>query len=251
MWALNYAWMSILTGKYSNAVCVGTEKLASWMTSKIFEEESKHLEAIGKNPFIAFEKEFLRWMLSDGAAAALIMDRPNSNQLSLRIDWIEIRSYANEVETCMFAGGGKDANGDIIPWRDYSGKEWGDETVFALQQDSRLLEKNITKFGMQFLNDLIAKYKLDFDSIDYFLPHLSSEFFRGKIKESLLENNVIIPDEKWFTNLTRVGNVAAASGFLALEELLYSGKLKTDDHLLVMIPESARFSYTYIHLTVV
>jgi 3-oxoacyl-[acyl-carrier-protein] synthase-3 len=251
MWALNYAWMSILTGKYSNAVCVGTERLASWMTSKIFEEESKHLEAIGKNPFIAFEKEFLRWMLSDGAAAALIRSTPNDEQLSLRIDWIEIRSYANEVETCMFAGGVKDKDGDIIPWREYSGKEWGDETIFALQQDSRLLEKHITKYGMQFLNELIEKYNIDFESIDYFLPHLSSEFFREKIQESLLNNNVNIPYSKWFTNLHKVGNVAAASGFLALEELLYSGNLKKGDHILVMIPESARFSYTYIHLTAV
>ena len=251
MWALNYAWMSILTGKYNNAVCVGTERLASWMTSKIFEEESKHLEAIGKNPFIAFEKEFLRWMLSDGAAAALIRSTPNDEQLSLRIDWIEIRSYANEVETCMFAGGVKDKDGDIIPWREYSGKEWGDETIFALQQDSRLLEKHITKYGMQFLNELIEKYNIDFESIDYFLPHLSSEFFREKIQESLLNNNVNIPYSKWFTNLHKVGNVAAASGFLALEELLYSGNLKKGDHILVMIPESARFSYTYIHLTAV
>lgn len=251
MWALNYAWMSIITGKYNNAVCIGTERFSSWMSAKIFDVEAKHLESLGENPYIAFEKEFLRWMLSDGAAAVLIQDAPNTKQLSLKIDWIEIKSYANEVETCMFAGGIKTEKGEVIPWREYNSKDWADKTIFALQQDSRLLENNITKYGSYFLNFIIEKYKLNFSSIDYFIPHLSSEFFRKKIQESFIENKIDIPESKWFTNLHKVGNVASASGFLALEELLYSGNLKKGNRLLVMIPESARFSYTFFHLTVV
>ncbi len=35
-----------------------------------------------------------------------------------------------------------------------------------------------------------------------------------------------------------------------IEELLYSGKLKKGEKILVMIPESARFSYCYCMLTV-
>jgi 3-oxoacyl-[acyl-carrier-protein] synthase-3 len=57
--------------------------------------------------------------------------------------------------------------------------------------------------------------------------------------------------EKWFYNLTRVGNVGSASPYLMLEELFHSGKLKKGDRLLVMVPESARFSYAYLYLTVV
>jgi 3-oxoacyl-[acyl-carrier-protein] synthase III len=75
MWALNYAIMSIQTGKYQNAVCTGSEKLSSWMQARNFEEESKYLATTGENPFIAFEKEFLRWMLSDAAAAALLQNQ--------------------------------------------------------------------------------------------------------------------------------------------------------------------------------
>ena len=36
-----------------------------------------------------------------------------------------------------------------------------------------------------------------------------------------------------------------------LEELFHSGKLKKGDQLLMMIPESARFNYGYVLLTVV
>jgi 3-oxoacyl-[acyl-carrier-protein] synthase-3 len=36
-----------------------------------------------------------------------------------------------------------------------------------------------------------------------------------------------------------------------LEELFHSGRLKKGQHILVMVPESARFSYAYMYLTVV
>ena len=59
-----------------------------------------------------------------------------------------------------------------------------------------------------------------------------------------------IPEEKWFTNLTQVGNVGSASIYLMLEEIFSSGRLKIGDKLLLMVPESARFSYSYALLTV-
>jgi len=48
-----------------------------------------------------------------------------------------------------------------------------------------------------------------------------------------------------------VGNVGAASIFLMINELFNNGKLKKDDRLLLLVPESARFSYMYAMLTVV
>jgi 3-oxoacyl-[acyl-carrier-protein] synthase-3 len=36
-----------------------------------------------------------------------------------------------------------------------------------------------------------------------------------------------------------------------LEEIFHSGKLKKDDRILMMIPESARFNYAGVLLTVV
>jgi len=250
MWALNYAWMSILTGKYTNAVCTGSELLSTSLLAKNYEEESKYLQALGKNPYIAFEKEFLRWMLSDGASAILIEDQP-SDKISMKIDWIEIKSFANEVETCMYYGGIKGEDGKVIPWRKLKPNEWVQNSVFSLKQDSKLLEQNVTRLGGLFLKDIIKKYSLNTLKLNYFLPHISSEFFRSRIHESLLDNQINIPEKNWFTNLHRVGNVGSASGFLMLEELFYSGNLKKGDTLLLMIPESARFSYTFVHLTTV
>lgn len=251
MWALNYAWMSLLLGKYNNAVCCATEKFSNWMQSRNFEEESKHLEALGVNPFIAFEKDFLRWMLSDGASAVLLENKPKPNGLSLAIDWIEIKSYANEVETCMYAGGIKQEDGSIISWHDLTPAQWLENSVFALRQDHKLLEANITRLGGIFLKELTEKYNFDVSQVDFFLPHLSSFFFKPRIQESLNELGMNIPEEKWFVNLHKVGNIASASGFAMLDELYQSGRLEPGQRILLMIPESARFSYTYMMLTVV
>ena len=59
-----------------------------------------------------------------------------------------------------------------------------------------------------------------------------------------------INEDKWFTNLTKVGNVGSASIYIILEELFHSGKLKKGEKILVMVPESGRFSYAYAYLTV-
>ena len=251
MLGFNYAWMSILTGKVSNAVCTGTEKTSSWMIAKNFEEESKYLDELGRNPYIAFEKDFLRWMLSDGSAAVLIQDNPKKEGCSLRIDWIETKSYANEAKTCMYTGAIKDENGDLIPWRELEPQEWLNQSVFSLKQDSKMLEKNITRLGSVFLKELIEKHSLDTTKVDYFLPHISSYYFKDKTQQELEEAGISIPNDAWFINLDKIGNVGAASAFLMLEEVFNTKDLKQGQTILVMVPESARFSYTFVHLTVV
>ncbi len=60
-----------------------------------------------------------------------------------------------------------------------------------------------------------------------------------------------IPLDKWFTNLTYKGNTGSASIFVMLEELVSSGKLEQGDKIFCLVPESARFLYAYMLLTVV
>ncbi|WP_440134134.1 beta-ketoacyl-ACP synthase III [Chitinophaga sancti] len=251
MQAFKYAWMSIKCGNSANAVSTGSEKFSSWMLSEKFEPETDRVKLIENNPIIAFEKDFLRWMLSDGASAALFQNKPNENGLSLRVDWVEIASYANELETCMYAGAVKNEDGTTKGWIDMTPEEWAQDSVFSFKQDTRLLGKNIVPSGAQMWKELVEKYKLDLEKLDYFLPHLSSEFFRFKIDEEITRLGVPIPQEKWFTNLVKVGNVGTASPYFMLEELMNNNLLKKGQTIVMMVPESARFSYAYAHLTVV
>lgn len=249
--ALKYAYMSVLTGNTNNAVTTGSEKLSTWMSAQNFEEEAIKLKEVKAEPILAFEKDFLRWMLSDGAAAALLSNKPNPNGISLKIEWIEICSFANEVDACMYVGGEKDAEGNLHGWSEYKPKEWLEKSIFAMKQDARMLDKYIAQLGTKKYVELFKKHNVDPQSIDWFLPHISSEYFRSKVDDEMKKYGVQLPQEKWFVNLSNVGNIGAASIFIALEELMNSGKLKKGQKIALTVPESARFSYANALLTVV
>ncbi len=221
------------------------------MHARNFEKESEKLHMLEESPILAFEKDFLRWMLSDGAGAALLQNKPNTKGLSLRIDWIETTSFANKLKTCMYAGCEKNGKGDIKGWKSFTEQELLERSVFSLRQDVKLLGDNIVKTGGQFQLEVFRKHNIDPGDIDFFLPHLSSEYFRYRIEEENKSLGINIPQEKWFTNLTRLGNVGAASAYFMLEELFHSGELKKGQKICVMVPESARFSYVFVWITVV
>ena len=248
--ALKYACMAVEIDPTVNAVASASERLSAWMRASYFQKESEQLSQLEKRPILAFQKDFLRWMLSDGAFALLLQGKPNETQLSLKVDWIEITSFAHQLETCMYAGGEKDANGKLIGWASYPEEEWLDQSLFALKQDIQLLSENIVPLGVDYLLQLGKKHNFTPDDVDWFLPHLSSMYFKDKILEKTAEKGFMFPEERWFYNLPYVGNIASASGFAMLEELMYSGKLKHGQKILMMIPESARFSYCYCMLTV-
>ncbi len=249
--AMKYAYMAVASGMATTAASVGSEKVSTWMHASRFEGEMENTSKLEENPYIAFEKDFLRWMLSDGAGAALITDKPNESELSLKIEWLETTSYANELETCMYAGAIKNEDASLTGWNEMSTEEWINKSVFSLKQDTKLLAANIVPKGGAYLKKLAEKHDLTADKIDYFLPHMSSEFFKQAIHDILIDINIPLPYDKWFYNLPKVGNVGAASAFIMLEELFKSGKLKKGEKILVMVPESARFSYAYMYLTVV
>ena len=250
MQAMRYIYMSILTGSAKNAVCCGSERMSAWMAARYFEKETELFSQIEKRPMLAFEKEFLRWMLSDGAAALLLQNKPAGNALSLRVDWIEITSYAHEKKTCMYAGGEKREDGSLAGWTMYPEIEWLTKSLFSIKQDTRLLGESIVPIGGRFLMELAKKRNFKADDIDWFLPHLSSMFFKELIIKEFEKIDFNIPEEKWFLNLSEIGNIGSASPFAMVEEIMHSGKLKKGEKLLLMIPESARFSYCYCMLTV-
>lgn len=252
--ALKYAYMAIKSGEHQLAISTGSEVVSPILRAEHYEEESKaKIAKLEERPEIAFEKDFLRWMLSDGAGAFLLAPKPDldSEQASLKIEWIEMISYADQHQTCMYAGATKKSNGDLKSWTDYSATDLAEQSVLSLKQDVRLLNENIvpTTF-VQTLSRVIEAKGIQADEIDYFLPHISSMYFYEKVNAALIEMGFEIPQEKWFTNLASKGNTGAASIYIMIDELVKSGRLKTGEKLLCFIPESGRFSSSFMLLTV-
>ncbi|HNJ94153.1 MAG TPA: beta-ketoacyl-ACP synthase III [Ferruginibacter sp.] len=250
MHALKYAYLAIKTGDASLAVATGSERFSALLVSDVFEDEAKKLKELEENPYIGFEKEFLRWMLSDGAAAFLMTNKKNENGLSLRVEWLEGFSFANEMEACMYSASEKQKDGSLKGYMEYTPDEIMNRSILSIKQDVKLLSEHIVPLGGVGLKAALDKHGVKSDEVDYFLPHMSSHFFKDKIFQRLIENGNGIPYDKWFVNLSTVGNVGAASVYLMVDELYHSGKLKLGDKILLLVPESARFSYMYSLLTV-
>jgi len=251
MHAMKYGLLSILSGNTSSAVCAGSEHASPMFLARNFEREMSSLGKLESRPILAFEKDFLRWMLSDGAGAALLQDRPNSgNGISLRIDWIDTYSCAGEIDTCMYAGAEKNDAGKLIGWKTMSPEQWLDKSVFAVKQDVSMLDQYVVKLGTEKLSESFRKHGLKASGIDYYLPHISSEYFRAPLDEGMRAQGIEIPQDRWFTNLADVGNVGSASIYIILEELFHSGRLERGMKVLAFVPESARFTYAFMLMTV-
>ncbi len=201
---------------------------------------------------IPFDAQFLRWMLSDGGGAVVVEDRPRPDGISLRIDWSYQRSHAHRYPLCMYAGVA--SPGSVAPgstWQDQATPSEADAAgMLNLRQDISVLN-NIVALGVEEYVTLVRKGKLDPERIDHLLCHYSSEYFHGDIVKLMSDAGLMIPEERWFTNLHTRGNTGAASIFIMLEEAMRTGRFKEGDRILLMVPESGRFTVSFAHLTCV
>jgi 3-oxoacyl-[acyl-carrier-protein] synthase-3 len=254
MSALKYAWMSVISGQTNNAVATGSELASSFMRSRFCGSvDRKKAAQVEAQPTVAFEADFLRWMLSDGAGAAFLCNQPADKGLSLRIDWIDLLSFAHEMGTCMYAGAEKLEDGSLRGWREQrSLTDVGHNNSFLIKQDVKLLNREIITTAVErTLPGLITKHNLKASDIDWFLPHYSSDYFRSHLHDRMEKIDFAIPYERWFTNLADKGNTGSASIYIILEELFHSGRIQKGQKLLCFIPESGRFSMCYMLLTAI
>lgn len=243
--ALKYAAAQVSLGNKHNAIAVAAEMPSRLFKHSRFEAE----ESIKAGQSLPFDTEFLRWMLSDGAGAMLIQDRPNPTGISLKIEWVELISHANAYPVCMYAG--FDDQNAKHNWMEYpSYVEAAKAGALNLRQNIRMLD-DVIKLGVEGWLHLIEKGRVKPDEIDWLLCHYSSHFFRGQIVELLEKAECMVPEHKWFTNLYTRGNTGCAAIYLMLEELFNSGKLEVGEKIFCFIPESGRFTTAYMMLSVV
>jgi 3-oxoacyl-[acyl-carrier-protein] synthase-3 len=245
MMALKGAYHQVALGEKTNAVACASEFPSRVLKSSRFETVT-----LSDDDNVAMEMAFLRYMLSDGAGAATLEGRPGPEGLSFRIEWITLTSYGNTPQACMYMGS---ANGDLnTAWADYPSV---DEAIaagaLALRQDLRLLPR-VVEVGVEEYERLHHAGMIDADRIRYVAAHYSSEIMRRPVMRELERRGCEAPPpDAWYTNLHSVGNIGCAAIYVILEELSREGGLEPGDQILCFVPESGRFSISYMLLTTV
>jgi 3-oxoacyl-[acyl-carrier-protein] synthase III len=238
--AMKAAAQVVELGEFSKSVAVATE-----FPSRLF--KASRFQKIEEN--VDFDSHFLRWMLSDGSGAVYFADKPNDKGISLKLDWIHLKSFSGDYPTCMQIG---------APWNqpnksylDFSSLEEAEKNgSFLLRQDIRLLP-NLFDVGISEFMGLVLANEIQPQEIDYFLCHYSSERFSDVVKTLLDKAGLTIPPEKWFSNLKTKGNTGAASIFIMMDEFIKTHDLKPGQKIMCFVPESGRFTVSFLLFEVI
>jgi 3-oxoacyl-[acyl-carrier-protein] synthase-3 len=196
-----------------------------------------------------FDSHFLRWMLSDGSGTWLLSNAPRNQGISFRVKHIHLKSFGGDFPTCMQIG--TVAGNEGSSYLDYPSFAAAEkEGAFLLRQNIRLLPQLFEVCFHEYIR-LIEEGVFKVEEIDHFLCHYSSEKFAPVVKDLMEKAGLLIPQEKWFSNLKTKGNTGSASIFVMLDDFLKEREVKPGQKILCFIPESGRFTAGFILLEAV
>ena len=237
--AVEFAAQSIELGAHQQALVAAAE-----MPSRIFKKSRFAPRGYSSD----FDAHFLRWMLSDGAGALLLTDKPASNEgVRLKIKWIHQKSFAGDYPVCMQLGLTEDRSKSFLDFP--SSSEAEAEGALSLRQDIRLLP-HLFDVSIHEYVKLVADGWVTSNDIDHFLCHYSSARFIPVVEELLNKAGLTIPRERWYNNLTTRGNTGSASIFIMLAEFLDTHQVKPGEKIFCFIPESGRMTAAYMLIEV-
>jgi 3-oxoacyl-[acyl-carrier-protein] synthase-3 len=242
--ALKNAYLHVLHDDKRNAVACAVE-----FPSRILKSSWLGHSGDERGKRISLDGAFLRYILSDGAGAALVGDSPGPGT-GFRIEWISQRSYADTGPPVMYCG--IDSPEAERSWADYpSAQEAALEGAFAFRQDLRRLP-DVVRVCVDEFERLVDEGRFDPPQIRFVAAHYSSAILKdAALREMETRDFPLVPEERWRSNLSQVGNVGCAAIYLILEELAESGELADGDQVLCFVPESGRYSISYMLLTAV
>ncbi len=235
--ALDAAVSKIRLGDHPIAAVVGSELPSRSLRQRRFDGIRARMDS-----------HFLRWMLSDGAGAAIVEFQPHPSRPSLRVDWVRHVSLAHEHDVCMRAGmeGIDPVVGET--WQDVDHADAAG--MLVLRQDVSVLDE-LADAGIRQFEELVDTGLIDVKKLDHVVCHYSTNMFRDLAFEGIRKRIPSLNTDRWYSNLETRGNTGSASIFIALEEAWHSGRFLPGETVLLAVPESARFSFAFAHLTVV
>ncbi|WP_309601372.1 hypothetical protein [Sphingomonas sp.] len=222
MMALKSAALQVHAGEHRAALALGAEFSSRYFRPGFYLDTAS-IDAQGELPG---DGEFLRWTLSDGAAALIVEPTPARHRLSLKIDWISIRSFADRFAPCMTGGAIRQSDGKMKPWSHFP--SIGDAAragAFQLRQDFEAPHRMLPVWVGELMR-LIDDGRVETRTVDHFVCHYSARSLREEMVRLATRAGCMVDEEKWLTNLPTKGNVGAASMFLLLDDLLDSPLLK-------------------------
>jgi 3-oxoacyl-[acyl-carrier-protein] synthase III len=234
--AAKAAFLSVRAGEHAAAAACAGEFSSRWFRPAFYEGTAL-VDAKGR---LRAEADYLRFTLSDGAGAIVLEPEPRPQGLSLRIRFIDVVSLAGQFDPCMWAGASVENRTDPLATWSHAGPAAAHAAgAVALLQDFELLKRVIRAWVGVYLKK-VDEGRIDPAAVDHLLCHYSAKSLREEIVSLLEKTAGMIPEAKWFSNLPTVGNIGSASIWVMLDAFLKTGRLKSGQTVLCVVPESGR-----------
>lgn len=241
------AWLHVRAREADVAVASGGEFSSRWFRPPFYEGTAL-VDAKGR---LRMEADFLRFTLSDGAGAVVMEPRPRPDGLSLKVEWIDVTSLAGRFDPCMWAGSTFADRSDMTTGWSHTGPVAAHAAgALALLQDFDLL-KIVIRAWIGVWMEKVDQGRIDPARVDHLLCHYSARSLRQEIVSILEQTHAMIPETKWFSNLSTVGNIGSASIWVMLDAFMKSGRAKAGERVLLIVPESGRAMIGFMMLEVV
>ena len=234
--AAKSAWLQVRAGEHDVAVACAGEFSSRWFRPEFYDGTAL-VDAKGR---LRAEADYLRFTLSDGAGAVVMEPAPRPDGLSLKVEFVDLVSLAGSFDPCMWAGASVETRAEPLTAWSHAGPAAAHAAgAVALLQDFELLKRVIRAWVGAYL-EKVDKGRIVPAEVDHLLCHYSARSLREEIVGLLEKTAGMIPEEKWFSNLSTVGNIGSASIWVMLDAFLKTGRLKRGEKVLCVVPESGR-----------
>ena len=221
--AILLAYDLIRNGRYKNALVISSSISSSELVAEYYNQ-----------PLIKKEELFLRYFLSDGAAA-LVLKSDNRKRNGLYIEHVYMESVGGNKPSAM---------GNKRPAYWMNPKEEFDKGYHHLAQ--MFQEELSVNFhdpdGSVFLKGLkrmITKYDINLEDLRFFQVNFPSKHITELVMDEC--QSLGIPRDTLYTKMSTMGYIGPPMALLCLDKIKKEEKLKNNDLILSFVTEVSKF----------
>jgi 3-oxoacyl-[acyl-carrier-protein] synthase III len=221
--ALLTAYDMLRLGRYNNALVVSSNMSSSELRAEYYNQ-----------PLIKKEEAFLRYFLSDGAAA-LILKADHEGEEGLYVENVMMESIGGNKPAAMLNH--RPAYW-MNPQEEFKAGYHHLAQMFNEQLRIHFNEKGGTVF-YKGLKRMIEKYQIPVEQISFFQVNFPSRHISELIMEEC--ESIGIPKSKLYSKMSTIGYIGPPMVFLCLDKILREEKLKKNDMVLSFVTEVSKF----------
>jgi 3-oxoacyl-[acyl-carrier-protein] synthase III len=221
--AMLLAYDLIRNGRYRNALVISSNISSSELVAEYYNQ-----------PLIRKEELFLRYFLSDGAAA-LVLKAEDQKSEGLYIEQVYMESVGGKKPSGM---GNKRPAYWMNPKEEFEKGYHHLAQMFQEELRSNFHEANGSVF-LKGLTRMIKLYGIDLTRLRYFQVNFPSKHITELVMEEC--HSLGIPRDTLYTKMSTMGYIGPPMALLCLDKINREEKLNDDDLILSFVTEVSKF----------